>query len=61
MTGIRKSRIKEGSPHPCGATWDGVGTNFAVFSAHATKVEVCIFDEAGKKELQRVALPEQTS
>jgi glycogen operon protein len=61
VVAIRKSRIQEGSPHPCGATWDGVGANFAVFSAHATKVEVCIFDEVGKKELQRVALPEYTN
>ena len=61
MVAIRKSRIKEGSPYPCGATCDGVGANFAVFSAHATKVEVCIFDEVGKKELQRVALPEYTN
>jgi isoamylase len=38
-----------------------MGTNFAVFSAHATKVEVCIFDDAGEKELQRVALPEYTN
>src|SRR5262245_46697724 len=45
MIAIRKSRIKEGSPHPKGATWDGAGTNFAVFSVHATRVEVCIFDE----------------
>ena len=57
---IRKNRIKEGSPHPCGATWDGAGTNFAVFSAHATKVEVCIFDENGDHET-RVALPEYTN
>lgn len=57
---IRKNRIKEGAPHPCGATWDGAGTNFAVFSAHATKVEVCIFDDNGDHEL-RVALPEYTN
>jgi isoamylase len=56
---IRRNRIKEGSPHPCGATWDGAGTNFAVFSAHATKVEVCIFDESGNET--RVALPEYTN
>ena len=43
-----------------GATWDGKGTNFAVFSANATKVEVCIFDGNGEKELRRIALPEYT-
>lgn len=40
--------IKEGLPFPCGATWDGKGTNFALFSAHATKVERCLFDASGQ-------------
>ncbi len=53
--------MKEGSPTPHGATWDGNGTNFAVFSAHATKVEVCFFDESGKKEIDRQELPEYTN
>lgn len=53
-------RIQEGSPHPGGAMWDGTGTNFATFSAHAEKVEVCIFDEAGERELRRIELPEYT-
>src|SRR6195952_1076561 len=57
-TGVH--RIREGLPHPRGATWDGAGTNFAVFSEHATKVEVCIFDDAGERELQRIVLPEYT-
>ena len=60
MADTGKSRIKEGSPHPRGATWDGTGTNFAVFSANATKVEVCLFDQQGKKETTRVELPEYT-
>jgi len=55
------TRIKEGLPHPLGATWDGSGTNFAVFSAHATKVELCTFDQTGEQELQRIALPEYTN
>ncbi|HTB14359.1 MAG TPA: glycogen debranching protein GlgX [Bryobacteraceae bacterium] len=55
------TRIKEGLPHPIGAFWDGTGTNFAVFSAHATKVELCIFDGKGEQELQRIALPEYTN
>ncbi|HEX4927445.1 MAG TPA: glycogen debranching protein GlgX [Burkholderiales bacterium] len=50
--------LKEGSPHPRGATWDGKGVNFAVFSAHATKVELCLFDAEGKRELERIELPE---
>ena len=57
---ISTNRIKEGLPYPLGAAWDGNGTNFAVFSAHATKVEVCIFKSDGKKEVERVALPEYT-
>ncbi len=42
------SRIREGLPFPLGATWDGLGVNFALFSANATKVELCIFDDAGE-------------
>jgi isoamylase len=52
--------IREGLPYPRGATWDIKGVNFALFSAHATKVELCLFDAAGKEELQRIELPEFT-
>jgi isoamylase len=61
MTEPRTTPIREGLPHPRGATWDGKGTNFALFSAHATKVEVCIFDENGEQELERIELPEYTN
>src|SRR5262249_55370544 len=54
------SRLQEGSPHPLGATWTGLGVNFALFSANATKVELCIFDDNGEKELERIPLPEYT-
>ena len=37
-------RVWPGSPYPLGATWDGVGVNFALFSEHATRVELCLFD-----------------
>ena len=37
-------RVWPGSPHPIGATWDGEGVNFALFSEHATSVELCLFD-----------------
>ncbi len=57
---VQRNRVREGQPYPLGATWDGHGTNFAVFSAHATKVEVCIFDGRAEKEIDRVALPEFT-
>jgi glycogen operon protein len=53
-------QIREGLPHPRGATWDGQGVNFALFSAYATKVELCIFDATGTQELQRIELPEFT-
>ena len=53
------ARIREGSPHPLGATWDGRGTNFAVFSEHATRMEVCLFEPDGR-ELVRIELPEYT-
>ena len=56
----RPERLEAGSPYPLGATFDGMGTNFAVFSAHAEKVELCIFDSAGKREVARYELPEWT-
>ncbi len=37
--------LLSGKPHPLGATWDGEGTNFALFSENATGVELCLFDE----------------
>jgi isoamylase len=49
--------VKEGLPHPRGATWDGKGVNFALYSAAATKVEVCLFNSGGA-EKQRIELPE---
>jgi isoamylase len=60
MPNSNKIRIREGAPFPRGATWDGKGTNFALFSAHATKVEVCLFDDKGERELDRIELPEYT-
>ena len=45
-----------GKPFPLGPTWDGEGTNFAVFSAHASKVEVCLFSADGTRETARIAL-----
>ena len=51
---------KSGAAHPLGATWDGKGTNFALFSANATRVELCLFDRSGRRETERVALPERS-
>src|SRR6266478_7546193 len=55
-----RPHIAEGLPFPLGATWDGLGVNFALFSAHAAKVELCLFDDTGGRELHRVELPEYT-
>ncbi|MEO8558172.1 MAG: glycogen debranching protein GlgX [Rhodospirillales bacterium] len=51
-------RLEAGRPFPLGATWDGLGVNFAVFSGHAQKIEICVFDDAGKRERARYVLPE---
>ncbi len=56
----QKSRVSEGRPYPLGATWDGRGVNFALFSANATKVELCLFNHFSEKEVERVELPEFT-
>ncbi|PSJ39070.1 glycogen debranching enzyme GlgX [Sphingomonas deserti] len=53
-------RLESGSPYPLGATFDGLGVNFAVFSAHADAIELCLFDPSGKREVARIALPEVT-
>jgi isoamylase len=45
---------------PLGTHWDGAGTNFALFSANAERVDVCLFDRAGERELERITLPEYT-
>jgi glycogen operon protein len=56
----RRARIWPGQPYPLGATFDGRGVNFALFSANAEKVELCLFDPRGQRELERVVLPEYT-
>ncbi|MDO8988053.1 MAG: glycogen debranching protein GlgX [Sideroxyarcus sp.] len=49
-----------GKPNPRGASWDGLGVNFSLFSEHAERVELCLFDASGKHEIQRIELREQT-
>src|SRR5262245_13760669 len=56
----RKLHVREGLPFPRGAHWDGKGVNFALFSANATRVELCLFDDAGRREIERIDLPEFT-
>jgi isoamylase len=54
-------RVWPGSPYPLGATWTGVGVNFALFSQHATKVELCLFDSVdSERESARIPFTEQT-
>ena len=55
------SKVWPGQPYPLGATWDGKGVNFALFSAHAEKVELCLFERAGQYEQTRIVLPEYTN
>jgi len=50
-------RVNEGSPAPLGVTLDERGANIAVFSVHATAIDLCLFDETGSAEVERVPLP----
>ena len=52
--------IWPGRSYPRGAHWDGEGVNFALFSENAEKVELCLFDESGRREIQRITLPEHS-
>ena len=52
-------RLSAGTSSRLGASWDGRGTNFALFSANAQKVELCLFDSQGRRELERIELPER--
>ena len=54
------ARVQSGHPFPLGAHSEETGTNFALFSENGTKVELCIFDAAGKHEIERIVLPEHT-
>jgi len=51
-------RVWPGAPHPLGATWDGEGVNFAIFSEHASSVELCLFERSGDgKPFATIAMP----
>lgn len=60
MTLITPRKLQAGAPYPLGAHFDGLGINFAIFSAHASKMELCIFDATGRREVERLILPECT-
>jgi glycogen operon protein len=53
-------RVWPGLPYPLGVTWDGSGTNFALFTAHAERVELCLYEPDGQQEQARIVLPEYT-
>lgn len=57
---LTTGRLRPGQPDILGSTFDGRGVNFALFSANATKVELCLFDDQGQRELERIELPEYT-
>ena len=53
-------RVWPGGPYPLGATWDGEGVNFAIFSENATGVDLCLYNGEGSTEIARVPLTEQS-
>ncbi|MBL0420990.1 glycogen debranching protein GlgX [Ramlibacter sp. AW1] len=57
----RINEVWPGLPYPRGATWDGQGVNFALFSQHAERVELCLFDPTGRHEQQRIEMRERTA
>ena len=58
---IAKQLMLPGQYHALGAIWDGQGVNFALFSANAEKVQLCLFDSTGKVETKRYTMPGQTN
>ena len=53
-------RLEAGSPYPLGASFDGLGVNFAVFSANADRIDLCLFDPSGRRQIACLPLPEWT-
>ena len=53
--------VLPGRPYPLGATWDGTGVNFAVYSENATRVELCLYDNRSKAETERIVVAETTA
>ena len=54
-----KWTVARGRTWPLGATFDGAGVNFAVFSVEASKIELCLFSDDGRREIARLTLPER--
>jgi len=57
---FNSASLQAGSPSPLGSTWTGDGVNFAVYAGGAARVELCLFDDKGERELTRLTLPERT-
>ncbi|MGQ0545990.1 MAG: glycogen debranching protein GlgX [Betaproteobacteria bacterium] len=57
---VAPSLVWSGRPQPLGATWDGEGVNFALYSEHAERVELCLFDPKGRREIERIELAGRT-
>ena len=53
-------KILPGSPYPLGATWDGIGVNFAIFSENAARIELCLFEDLGANAKETISLLETT-
>src|ERR1700679_4005747 len=53
-------KLLPGRPYPQGATWDGVGVNFSIYSESATGVQICLFDEAHGQQVETYQLRECT-
>lgn len=60
MSNAKPLEIIAGSGQTLGANYDGEGVNFALFSAFAERVELCLYDESGQHEIARFDLPENT-
>ena len=60
MARVLPARLSPGKPFPMGAHWDGLGVNFCVFSAHAERIELCLFDAVGRREVARLEMPDCT-
>src|SRR5882757_5004288 len=59
-TGKLSMRLSTGTSSRLGASWDGRGTNFALFSANAQNVELCLFESQGRREIERIEMPERS-
>ena len=60
MTSKTKRTLQAGRPYPLGVDWDGEGANVAVFSENATRIDLCLFSDDGRRETERLTLPERS-